>query len=152
MPIFGNNRLAINAPAIPTIMSPMMPKPVPRTILPASQPATRPTNRMTKMPSLDSCMNLPLARGSLPRAVTVAMRPRRDDPNHGNAQPGVVGRRAFLATVTSRPHHRACRADCSSKLRHPLVDIGRTLERGADPKQQGLAEGAANQLQADWQA
>jgi len=28
---------------IPTRMSPMMPKPVPRTILPASQPAIRPT-------------------------------------------------------------------------------------------------------------
>src|SRR5438445_1738411 len=59
MPSFGNRKLAISAPAMPTRMSPMMPKPVPRTILPASQPATRPTNRMTRMPSLDMRMRRP---------------------------------------------------------------------------------------------
>ena len=36
--------------------SPRMPKPVPCTILPASQPATRPTNRMTRTPSLEMYM------------------------------------------------------------------------------------------------
>src|SRR4051812_2579844 len=44
---------------MPTRISPMMPKPVPRTILPASQPAIRPTNRMTKMPSLEICILKP---------------------------------------------------------------------------------------------
>src|SRR5664279_4902884 len=67
MPSFGNSRLATNAPAMPTRMSPMMPKPVPRTILPASQPAIRPTNKITRMPSLEICIgNFPL----LVRAVT----------------------------------------------------------------------------------
>src|SRR5215470_3314730 len=59
MPSFGNNRPAISAPRMPTRISPNMPKPVPRTILPASQPATRPTNRMTRRPSLDKYMKLP---------------------------------------------------------------------------------------------
>src|SRR6267142_2333785 len=53
MPSLGNNRLATSAPAIPTRISPMIPKPVPRTICPASQPAIRPTNRITRMLSLD---------------------------------------------------------------------------------------------------
>src|SRR6516164_7629045 len=59
MPSLGNNKPATSAPRIPTRMSPRRPKPVPRTILPASQPATRPTNRMTRRPSLDRCMKLP---------------------------------------------------------------------------------------------
>src|ERR1700681_2700531 len=37
----------------------MMPKPVPRTIFPASQPATRPTNKMTRRPSFDICIKFP---------------------------------------------------------------------------------------------
>ena len=38
------------AGAMPITISPMMPNPLPRTTLPASQPATRPTNRMTMRP------------------------------------------------------------------------------------------------------
>jgi hypothetical protein len=48
----------------------MMPKPVPRTILPASQPATRPTNRIMIRLSLDRYIKLPLViRGVLPALV-----------------------------------------------------------------------------------
>ena len=35
---------------------------------------------------------------------------------------------------------------------HPLVKIGGALERGTDPQQHGLIEGAADQLHADRQA
>ena len=31
------------------------------------------------------------------------------------------------------------------ELGHPLVEIGRALERGADPQQHGFIEGAADQ-------
>src|SRR5689334_16017494 len=42
-----NSQRPINAPMMPTIRSPISPKPLPLTILPASQPATMPTTRMT---------------------------------------------------------------------------------------------------------
>src|SRR5436190_10877208 len=76
MPSFGNRKLATSAPAMPNRMSPMMPNPVPRTILPASQPATRPTNRMTRMPSLEICMKSPL----FSPARTLAAIAGRDEP------------------------------------------------------------------------
>ena len=38
---------------MPMAISPIRPMPVPRTILPASQPAIRPTNRIMRMPSLE---------------------------------------------------------------------------------------------------
>jgi hypothetical protein len=41
------NQFPMNAPTMPTSRSPMIPKPVPRTILPASHPATMPTSKMT---------------------------------------------------------------------------------------------------------
>src|SRR5215831_6894525 len=50
MPKCGINQLPIKAPTMPTAMSPITPNPPPATILPASQPATSPTNRMTRRP------------------------------------------------------------------------------------------------------
>src|SRR5262249_49832965 len=48
MPSCGINQLPIRAPTMPMAMSPIMPNPPPATILPASQPATSPTKRMTR--------------------------------------------------------------------------------------------------------
>src|SRR5262245_57622273 len=50
MPKCGINQLPIKAPTMPTAMSPITPNPPPATILPASQPATSPTNKMTRRP------------------------------------------------------------------------------------------------------
>src|SRR5262249_52763512 len=50
MPKCGIDQLPIKAPTMPTAMSPITPNPPPATILRASQPATSPTNRMTKRP------------------------------------------------------------------------------------------------------
>src|SRR6516165_5677204 len=66
MPSLGKMKLAISAPAMPTRISPMMPKPVPRTIFPASQPATRPTNKITRMLSLDRRMESPCSFSATP--------------------------------------------------------------------------------------
>ena len=46
----------MNAPMIPITMSPIRPKPAPRTIFPANHPATRPTTNMTMMLSFDRYM------------------------------------------------------------------------------------------------
>src|SRR6185312_8753282 len=54
----GSSQLAISAPTTPIAMSPIRPKPAPRTILPASQPAISPTSRMMTMLSLVKCMPL----------------------------------------------------------------------------------------------
>ena len=56
IPSWGSNQLPKKAPKIPMRMSPMSSKPVPCTIWPASQPATRPTNNMTNRLSLDMCI------------------------------------------------------------------------------------------------
>src|SRR3569833_247642 len=82
IPSFGNSAVAISAPTMPMTMSPMMPKPAPRTILPASQPAIRPTNRMTRLLSLDRYMAFPqhtLTRRSA-HGGTIAGPARHDDP------------------------------------------------------------------------
>ena len=64
----------------------MTPKPVPRTILPASQPATRPTKRITIRLSLDMYMKLPLIMRGVPPALAgnLAIIGRRD---HANLNP-----------------------------------------------------------------
>src|SRR5262245_37062557 len=52
----------MNAPMMPITMSPMRPKPAPRTSLPASQPATRPTIRMTRRLSPERFIAIPPVR------------------------------------------------------------------------------------------
>jgi hypothetical protein len=44
MPSRGKSQLAMNAPTMPMAISPIRPVLAPRTILPASQPAMRPTS------------------------------------------------------------------------------------------------------------
>src|SRR3954453_23241916 len=61
MPSWGNSQLPISAPTIPINRSPIRPKPAPRTLWPASQPATMPTTRMTRRLSTD--MFIARARG-----------------------------------------------------------------------------------------
>src|SRR4051794_30187656 len=53
MPSFGNSQCAMNAPTMPMMMSPISPKPAPRTIRPASQPATARTTSTMRMASPD---------------------------------------------------------------------------------------------------
>src|ERR1700676_2793065 len=53
MPSRGNNQLPMKAPKMPTMRSPTIPKPVPCTICPASQPAMRPTSNITNRLSPD---------------------------------------------------------------------------------------------------
>src|SRR4029077_14908469 len=53
MPSRGKSQLAMNAPTMPMAISPIRPVLAPRTILPASQPAMRPTSRMMRMPSFE---------------------------------------------------------------------------------------------------
>src|SRR5205085_3390015 len=121
MPSLGNRKLATKAPAMPTRISPMMPKPVPRTILPASQPATRPTNRMTMMPSLDIRMTGP--PGLLPH-VSRALRnlaaiTGQDDSNLRNFKRG-------QARVLRRSNSRnAFSQDTSCDPARADFDLGR---------------------------
>src|SRR5262249_52636926 len=50
MPKCGIDQLPIKAPTMPTEMPPKTQNPPPATILPASQPPTSPTNKMTRSP------------------------------------------------------------------------------------------------------
>src|SRR6185312_16802938 len=76
----------MKAPMTPMMMSPMMPRPVPWTILPASQPATRPTIRTTirlLVPSMIPPRAAPLRRA---RIVRDDHAPRKSRPtNDGTA-------------------------------------------------------------------
>jgi hypothetical protein len=63
IPSCGNAQLAIKAPAIPTMRSPMSPKPVPCTTWPASQPAMRPTTNITRRFSPDMFIFAPSTIG-----------------------------------------------------------------------------------------
>src|SRR6185312_15545747 len=55
----GRSHSPTSAPTIPIAASPASPKPLPRSALPISHPATAPTTRMTIMRSLVRCTNFP---------------------------------------------------------------------------------------------
>ena len=62
--------------------------------------------------------------------------------------------RSFTAWTVRSPVKRMLRLLDFDELGHaqlgyPLVIVGGALERGADPQQHGLIEGAADQLHAD---
>src|SRR4051812_13461836 len=56
MPRRGSSQVPMKAPMTPMMRSPISPKPVPLTSCPASQPATTPTSKMTRRPSLETLM------------------------------------------------------------------------------------------------
>ena len=74
---------------MPTAMSPISPKPLPSTILPASQPAMTPTIRMTRRPSPVMCIVPTL---SLPRTTDTSREFFASDnwPGKRKFQPGVI--------------------------------------------------------------
>src|SRR3954454_4974138 len=158
-PSFGNRKLATSAPAIPTRMSPMMPKPVPRTIFPASHPATSPTNKITRMLSLDIRMRPTPRRSHLARRryrelleVTTGFSLYATAVAPSSTERKLIsGTQALRAGQTSAlGGRRYTRWSC--ECRHPLVKIGGALKACADSQQHRLLERAANQLHADGKA
>ena len=102
----------MNAPAMPTRISPMMPKPAPRTIFPASQPATRPTNRITIRPSLDIYI------GQFPRLLARrTLRALCRKPIHNCRVIVTTARTPRLAAVTRGNSHTS-----PGRIPHAVID------------------------------
>src|SRR5882724_3077948 len=105
MPRRGKSHPAMNAPTIPTMISPISPNPAPRTISPASQPATAPTIRTMTIAST-LMMSLPVRRAMaapvrgpkayrLCRRLSAALGPAFNNPHqvgHDAVQLEILGR------------------------------------------------------------
>ena len=72
-PSSGNNHDPMNAPIMPMMMSPTIPKPAPLTIRPASQPAIKPTIKMMTRLSVATLMGIFKSVGEAAFRVTHAI-------------------------------------------------------------------------------
>ncbi len=103
----GSSQPPMKAPAIPTMMSPMMPRPVPRTIWLASQPATRPTTRMMMRLSPDIAWGSRFcARGDGPphgaNRISDAVRAERGSPLARRDRPAARSKLSRIAHYRNR--------------------------------------------------
>src|ERR1700730_17609873 len=113
----NHSQKPMKAPTTPTMRSPMRPKPAPLVTLPASQPATRPTAKMTIRLFAPNDTAMPsLGRGLRPPAgpAHFALKRNHDTASHGGGQPPPFGQRrtASLAGGKDREQKRCLAHFC----------------------------------------
>src|SRR5438067_10559076 len=126
-PSRGNTQLPMKAPTIPTRRSPIIPNPVPRTILPANHPATMPTSNMTRRLSFEICIGhlgiLVRHSASLASSRQLATSPHHHSSSIEHRVQTVAQSRLCLHLAKSRSDHRS--RQCAGEGANPAFSYGR---------------------------